>query len=198
MLILHHGRGARPAGRSVRAHLRALLLPQHRCRRHRAGPCIARNIAHAHGGDLVLENPPPGRPAGHPLPSKAVMYEVVVVFPCHRPALLPVCASQVEVLHWWTSGGEARAVEVLKSEGPNRATSGTTSRYRGGRQERHDGAQEPGPGGKPPGGGPPSRGSSCTSGAAWAFCAIHPMAEHLGWYPQLPPWCATPSARTAP
>jgi glucose/mannose transport system substrate-binding protein len=29
---------------------------------------------------------------------------------------LPVCASQVEVLHWWTSGGEARAVEVLKSE----------------------------------------------------------------------------------
>ena len=43
------------------------------------------------------------------------MYEVVVFF-CHRPALLPVCASQVEVLHWWTSGGEARAVEVLKSE----------------------------------------------------------------------------------
>ncbi len=29
---------------------------------------------------------------------------------------LPVGASQVEVLHWWTSGGEARAVEVLKSE----------------------------------------------------------------------------------
>ena len=29
---------------------------------------------------------------------------------------LPVCASQVEVLHWWTSGGEAAALNVLKQD----------------------------------------------------------------------------------
>ncbi|MGL6051691.1 MAG: sugar ABC transporter substrate-binding protein, partial [Aeromonas salmonicida] len=40
------------------------------------------------------------------------------LFPFAIVALLslPVGASQVEVLHWWTSGGEAKAVEVLKSE----------------------------------------------------------------------------------
>ena len=28
---------------------------------------------------------------------------------------LPVGASQVEVLHWWTSGGEAKAASALKA-----------------------------------------------------------------------------------
>ncbi|MGL5038050.1 MAG: sugar ABC transporter substrate-binding protein, partial [Aeromonas sp.] len=28
----------------------------------------------------------------------------------------PVSAAHVEVLHWWTSGGEARAVDVLKAK----------------------------------------------------------------------------------
>jgi glucose/mannose transport system substrate-binding protein len=27
---------------------------------------------------------------------------------------LPLCAAEVEVLHWWTSGGEARSINVLK------------------------------------------------------------------------------------
>ena len=37
------------------------------------------------------------------------------LFPFAIVALLslPVAASQVEVLHWWTSGGEAKAVDVL-------------------------------------------------------------------------------------
>ena len=37
-------------------------------------------------------------------------------FPVIALLSLPVGASQVEVLHWWTSGGEAKAVEVRKSE----------------------------------------------------------------------------------
>ena len=39
-------------------------------------------------------------------------------FPISLLALLcgSASASQVEVLHWWTSGGEAKAVEELKSE----------------------------------------------------------------------------------
>ena len=29
-------------------------------------------------------------------------------------ATIPACAGQVEVLHWWTSGGESKSVEELK------------------------------------------------------------------------------------
>ena len=79
------------------------------------------------------------------------------LFPFAIVALLslPAGASQVEVLHWWTSGGEAKAVEVLKSEWAEQGNQWNDFAVQVGRQERHDGAEEPGPGGQPAGGRPP-------------------------------------------
>lgn len=87
---------------------------------------------------------------------------------------LPVCASQVEVLHWWTSGGEARAVEVLKSEWAEQGNQWNDFAVQGGRQERHDGAQEPGPGGKPAGGSPPQGVRAARVGQPGLSARSHP------------------------
>ena len=50
----------------------------------------------------------------------------------------PVAASQVEVLHWWTSGGEAKAVEVLKSEWTKQGNQRAIEGGRNGDQARID------------------------------------------------------------
>jgi glucose/mannose transport system substrate-binding protein len=83
----------------------------------------------------------------------------------------PVAASQVEVLHWWTSGGEAKAVEVLKSEWTKQGNQWNDFAVQGG-------------GGK----------SAMTVLKSRALAAnppeaahLTPMAEHLGWYSQMPP-----------
>lgn len=39
-------------------------------------------------------------------------------------------AADVEVLHWWTSGGEASALNVLKKDLGRRASAGRTCRSR--------------------------------------------------------------------
>ena len=101
---------------------------------------------------------------------------------------LPVCASQVEVLHWWTSGGEARAVEVLKSEWAEQGNQWNDFAVQGG-------------GGKSAmtvlksralAANPPEaahlKGFELHEWGSLGFLRdLTPMAEHLGWYPQLPP-----------
>ncbi len=101
---------------------------------------------------------------------------------------LPVSASQVEVLHWWTSGGEAKAVEVLKSEWTEQGNQWNDFAVQGG-------------GGKSAmtvlksralAANPPEaahlKGFELREWAGLGFLRdLSPMAEHLGWYPQLPP-----------
>ena len=120
----------------------------------------------------------------------------VVIFSVIALLSLPVCASQVGGIALVDLGGEARAVEVLKSEWAEQGKPverlGGTGR---GRRERHDGGQRPGPGGKPA--GQPSGVRRLHSGAPWAFCAIYPMAEHLGWVPSTAPHGAQPSGNSA-
>ena len=101
---------------------------------------------------------------------------------------LPVAASQVEVLHWWTSGGEAKAVEVLKSEWAEQGNQWNDFAVQGG-------------GGKSAmtvlksralAANPPEaahlKGYELHEWASLGFLRdLSPMAEHLGWYPQLSP-----------
>lgn len=101
---------------------------------------------------------------------------------------LPAHAAQVEVLHWWTSGGEARAVEVLKSEWAERGNQWNDFAVQGG-------------GGKSAmtvlksralAANPPEaahlKGYELHEWASLGFLRdLSPMAEHLGWYPQLSP-----------
>ncbi len=100
----------------------------------------------------------------------------------------PVAASQVEVLHWWTSGGEAKAVEVLKSEWTKQGNQWNDFAVQGG-------------GGKSAmtvlksralAANPPEaahlKGYELKEWAGLGFLrALTPMAEHLGWYSQMPP-----------
>ncbi|HHQ4925483.1 TPA: ABC transporter substrate-binding protein [Aeromonas veronii] len=101
---------------------------------------------------------------------------------------LPACASQVEVLHWWTSGGEAKAVEVLKSEWTKQGNQWNDFAVQGG-------------GGKSAmtvlksralAANPPEaahlKGYELKEWAGLGFLRdLSPMAEHLGWYSQMPP-----------
>ncbi|MBL0475686.1 ABC transporter substrate-binding protein [Aeromonas veronii] len=101
---------------------------------------------------------------------------------------LPACASQVEVLHWWTSGGEAKAVEVLKSEWTKQGNQWNDFAVQGG-------------GGKSAmtvlksralAANPPEaahlKGYELKEWAGLGFLRdLTPMAEHLGWYSQMPP-----------
>ncbi|MBP8188781.1 MAG: carbohydrate ABC transporter substrate-binding protein [Aeromonas sp.] len=101
---------------------------------------------------------------------------------------LPVASSQVEVLHWWTSGGEAKAVEVLKSEWAEQGNQWNDFAVQGG-------------GGKSAmtvlksralAANPPEaahlKGYELHEWASLGFLRdLSPMAEHLGWYPQLSP-----------
>ncbi|MDM5094999.1 ABC transporter substrate-binding protein [Aeromonas rivipollensis] len=112
------------------------------------------------------------------------------LFPFAIVALLslPVDASQVEVLHWWTSGGEAKAVEVLKSEWAEQGNQWNDFAVQGG-------------GGKSAmtvlksralAANPPEaahlKGYELHEWASLGFLRdLSPMAEHLGWYPQLSP-----------
>ena len=100
----------------------------------------------------------------------------------------PVAASQVEVLHWWTSGGEAKAVEVLKSEWTKQGNQWNDFAVQGG-------------GGKSAmtvlksralAANPPEaahlKGYELKEWAGLGFLRdLTPMAEHLGWYGQMPP-----------
>ncbi|MFM5707773.1 ABC transporter substrate-binding protein [Aeromonas veronii] len=100
----------------------------------------------------------------------------------------PVAASQVEVLHWWTSGGEAKAVEVLKSEWTKQGNQWNDFAVQGG-------------GGKSAmtvlksralAANPPEaahlKGYELKEWAGLGFLRdLSPMAEHLGWYSQMPP-----------
>ncbi|MGL4885185.1 MAG: ABC transporter substrate-binding protein [Aeromonas veronii] len=100
----------------------------------------------------------------------------------------PVTASQVEVLHWWTSGGEAKAVEVLKSEWTKQGNQWNDFAVQGG-------------GGKSAmtvlksralAANPPEaahlKGYELKEWAGLGFLRdLTPMAEHLGWYSQMPP-----------
>lgn len=101
---------------------------------------------------------------------------------------LPACASQVEVLHWWTSGGEAKAVEVLKSEWTEQGNQWNDFAVQGG-------------GGKSAmtvlksralAANPPEaahlKGYELKEWAGLGFLRdLSPMAEHLGWYARMPP-----------
>ncbi|MFM5634187.1 ABC transporter substrate-binding protein [Aeromonas veronii] len=101
---------------------------------------------------------------------------------------VPVAASQVEVLHWWTSGGEAKAVEVLKSEWTKQGNQWNDFAVQGG-------------GGKSAmtvlksralAANPPEaahlKGYELKEWAGLGFLRdLSPMAEHLGWYSQMPP-----------
>lgn len=109
-------------------------------------------------------------------------------FPVIALLSLPVGASQVEVLHWWTSGGEAKAVEVLKSEWAEQGNQWNDFAVQGG-------------GGKSAmtvlksralAANPPEaahlKGYELHEWASLGFLRdLSPMAEHLGWYPQLSP-----------
>ncbi|MFM5396167.1 ABC transporter substrate-binding protein [Aeromonas veronii] len=100
----------------------------------------------------------------------------------------PLAASQVEVLHWWTSGGEAKAVEVLKSEWTKQGNQWNDFAVQGG-------------GGKSAmtvlksralAANPPEaahlKGYELKEWAGLGFLRdLSPMAEHLGWYSQMPP-----------
>ncbi|HHQ4766205.1 TPA: ABC transporter substrate-binding protein [Aeromonas veronii] len=100
----------------------------------------------------------------------------------------PVAASQVEVLHWWTSGGEAKAVEVLKSEWTKQGNQWNDFAVQGG-------------GGKSAmtvlksralAANPPEaahlKGYELKEWAGLGFLRdLSPMAGHLGWYSQMPP-----------
>ena len=100
----------------------------------------------------------------------------------------PVAASQVEVLHWWTSGGEAKAVEVLKSEWTKQGNQWNDFAVQGG-------------GGKSAmtvlksralAANPPEaahlKGYELKEWAGLGFLRdLTPMVEHLGWYSQMPP-----------
>ncbi|MFV3354104.1 ABC transporter substrate-binding protein [Aeromonas veronii] len=100
----------------------------------------------------------------------------------------PVAASLVEVLHWWTSGGEAKAVEVLKSEWTKQGNQWNDFAVQGG-------------GGKSAmtvlksralAANPPEaahlKGYELKEWAGLGFLRdLSPMAEHLGWYSQMPP-----------
>lgn len=100
----------------------------------------------------------------------------------------PVAASQVEVLHWWTSGGEAKAIEVLKSEWTKQGNQWNDFAVQGG-------------GGKSAmtvlksralAANPPEaahlKGYELKEWAGLGFLRdLTPMAEHLGWYSQMPP-----------
>ncbi|HHQ4645184.1 TPA: ABC transporter substrate-binding protein [Aeromonas veronii] len=100
----------------------------------------------------------------------------------------PVAASQVEVLHWWTSGGEAKAVEVLKSEWTKQGNQWNDFAVQGG-------------GGKSAmtvlksralAANPPEaahlKGYELKEWAGLGFLRdLSPMADHLGWYSQMPP-----------
>ncbi|WP_042012117.1 ABC transporter substrate-binding protein [Aeromonas fluvialis] len=98
------------------------------------------------------------------------------------------CASQVEVLHWWTSGGEAKAVEVLKSEWIDQGNEWNDFAVQGG-------------GGKSAmtvlksralAANPPEaahlKGYELKEWAGLGFLRdLSPMADHLSWYNQMPP-----------
>ncbi|WP_421341593.1 ABC transporter substrate-binding protein [Aeromonas veronii] len=100
----------------------------------------------------------------------------------------PVAASQVEVLHWWTSGGEAKAVKVLKSEWTKQGNQWNDFAVQGG-------------GGKSAmtvlksralAANPPEaahlKGYELKEWAGLGFLRdLSPMAEHLGWYSQMQP-----------
>ncbi|MBA2076492.1 ABC transporter substrate-binding protein [Aeromonas veronii] len=100
----------------------------------------------------------------------------------------PIAASQVEVLHWWTSGGEAKAVEVLKSEWTKQGNQWNDFAVQGG-------------GGKSAmtvlksralAANPPEaahlKGYELKEWAGLGFLRdLSPMAEHLGWYSQMQP-----------
>ncbi len=103
--------------------------------------------------------------------------------------LSPVAlASQVEVQHWWTSGGEARAVEVLKSMWKAEGNQWQDFAIQGG-------------GGKSAmtvlksralAANPPQaahlKGIELREWAGLGFLRdLDPMAEHLGWYQAMPP-----------
>ncbi|MFM4965952.1 ABC transporter substrate-binding protein [Aeromonas bivalvium] len=112
------------------------------------------------------------------------------LFPFAIVALLslPVSASQVEVLHWWTSGGEAKAVAELKSEWAALGNQWNDFAIQGG-------------GGKSAmtvlksralAANPPEaahlKGYELKEWAGLGFLRdLTPMAEHLGWYARLPP-----------
>lgn len=97
-------------------------------------------------------------------------------------------ASQVEVQHWWTSGGEARAVEVLKST------------WKGEGHQWQDFAVQGG-GGKSAmtvlksralAANPPQaahlKGVELREWAGLGFLRdLGPMADHFGWYQAMPP-----------
>lgn len=111
-------------------------------------------------------------------------------FPISLLALLcgSACASQVEVLHWWTSGGEAKAVEELKSEWAAQGNQWNDFAVQGG-------------GGKSAmtvlksralAANPPEaahlKGYELKEWAGLGFLRdLSPMAEHLGWYAKMPP-----------
>ncbi|MGL4714749.1 MAG: sugar ABC transporter substrate-binding protein, partial [Aeromonas sp.] len=98
-----------------------------------------------------------------------------------------VYASEVEVLHWWTSGGEAQAVAVLKSEWAAQGNQWNDFAVQGG-------------GGKSAmtvlrsralAANPPEaahlKGFELKEWAGLGFLRdLSPMADHLGWYKQLP------------
>ncbi|MGL4251629.1 MAG: ABC transporter substrate-binding protein [Aeromonas sp.] len=111
-------------------------------------------------------------------------------YPLSLLALLcgSACAAQVEVLHWWTSGGEARAVEVLKSEWIDQGNLWNDFAVQGG-------------GGKSAmtvlksralAANPPEaahlKGFELKEWAGLGFLRdLSPMAEHLDWYARMPP-----------
>ncbi|MGL5975452.1 MAG: ABC transporter substrate-binding protein, partial [Aeromonas sobria] len=111
-------------------------------------------------------------------------------FPISLLALLcgSASASQVEVLHWWTSGGEAKAVEELKSEWAAQGNQWNDFAVQGG-------------GGKSAmtvlksralAANPPEaahlKGYELKEWAGLGFLRdLSPMAEHLGWYAKMPP-----------
>ena len=101
---------------------------------------------------------------------------------------LPVAASQVEVLHWWTSGGEAKAVEVLKSEWAEQGNQWNDFAVQGGGCKSAMTVLKS----RALAANPPEaahlKGYELHEWASLGFLRdLSPMAEHLGWYPQLSP-----------
>lgn len=100
----------------------------------------------------------------------------------------PVAASQVEVLHWWTSGGEAKAVEVLKSEWTKQGNQWNDFAVQGGGGKSAMTALKS----RALAANPPEaahlKGYELKEWAGLGFLRdLSPMAEHLGWYSQMPP-----------
>ena len=101
---------------------------------------------------------------------------------------LPVAASQVEVLHWWTSGGEAKAVEVLKSEWAEQGNQWNDFAVQGGGGKSAMTVLKSRALAANPPGAAHLKGYELHEWASLGFLRdLSPMAEHLGWYPQLSP-----------